>query len=343
MAVSVRGLYLRVGVLILVGLGVGLGFVLFFTAGNLGSSARTYETYVQESVQGLEVGAAVRFRGVQLGRVTDINLVATAYPPPPGRLPEAYRRVLVRFALDLSRLRDTPNNDRAVQAGLRARLSTTGITGVGYVELDFVDGQRFPVEEVPWTPDYPVIPSIPSTVAQVTNVAEMLLQRINNLPIEEILRDISGLLTDLRTQVNDGDLARTSREAADTLASVRGQIEGLNLAEIGAELRGTITEARALIGSPDVRNAMRNANAALDQARIGLQRLPAAVAQVESAARAVGNTVRDVNGDLTPALRDLRAASGNLRDTTERLRRAPGAALLGSPPPAPAWTTERSR
>ncbi|MCR0984245.1 MlaD family protein [Roseomonas populi] len=341
MAVSSRGLYLRVGILILVGLGVGVGFVLFFTAGKLGRNTQTFETYIRESVQGLDQGAAVRFRGVQLGQVTEVNLVASEYTPPPGAFSSAYQRVIVRFALDLTRLREQADVGRAVQYGLRARLASTGITGVGYLELDFVDPERFPVEEIPWKPLYPVIPAIASTIAQVTSVAEQLAQRISNLPIEQILGDMAGLLTDLRRQVNDGDVAQASRAARETLETLQKTVADLNLPALSAELRGTVTDARALINGRDVRGAVQNANRALEQLQQGMQRLPAAITQVESAARSINNLVGDVNVDLTPTLRDLRATSGNLRDTTEMLRRSPGAAVLAPPPPAPAWTRER--
>ncbi|MFH5925082.1 MlaD family protein [Roseomonas xinghualingensis] len=337
MAVSPRGLYLRVGILILAGLGLGLGFILFFTADKLGRNTKTYETYLRESVQGLDVGAAVRFRGVQLGQVTDINLVATVYQPPPTGISPAYQRVLVRFAIDLSRLRDAPDMERAVQAGLRIRLASTGLTGVTYLELDFVDPERFPVEAPPWTPEYPVIPSIPSTVAQVTNVAEEMARRISDLPIEQVLNDMVGLMTDLRRQVNEGEVAQASRAAEEMLTTVRKTVTDLNLPRLSAELQATIAEARQLIGSPEVRSTVRNANLAMERLQQGMQRLPAAIAQVESAARSINNTVSDVNADLTPTLQDLRAASGNLRDTTERLRRSPGAALLAPPPPPPGW------
>ncbi|WP_458097532.1 MlaD family protein [Roseomonas sp. WA12] len=337
MAVSSRGLYLRVGILIVAGLVLGVGFVLFFTAGKLGRQTETFETYIRESVQGLDVGAAVRFRGVQLGQITEVNLVATRYPPPPGGFSPAYQRVLVRFALDLTRLRDQADVPRAVQAGLRARLSSTGITGVGYLELDFVDAERFPVDELPWQPENPVIPAIPSTVSQVTTVAEQLAQRISNLPIEQILGDMAGLLADLRRQVNDGDVAQASRAARETLDTLQGTVRDLRLPELSAELRGTVADARALIGGPEVRGTLRNANAAMERLQAGLQRLPGAIAQVEGAARSINNTVGDINGDLTPTLRDLRATSGNLRDTTEMLRRSPGATILAPPPPAPDW------
>jgi paraquat-inducible protein B len=341
MAVSARGLYLRVGILILVGLALGLGFVLFFTAGKLGRNTQTFETYLRESVQGLEIGAAVRFRGVQLGQVTEINLVATSYPPPAEGFSADYQRVLVRFAIDLTRLRDAPDTARAVQLGLRVRLSSTGITGVGYLELDFADPERFPAEAPPWKPEYPVIPSMPSTVAQVTNVAEELARRISGLPIEQVLSDMAGLLSDLRRQVNDGDVAQASRAATETLATLQQTVRDLNLPALSAEVQATVAEARALIGGPEVKGTLRNANAAMERLQAGLQRLPGAITQIETAARSVNNAVGDINVDLTPTLRDLRAASGNLRDTTELLRRSPGAAVLGAPPPAPDWTRER--
>ena len=341
MPATARRLYLRVGLLILVGLALGLGFVLFFTAGKLGRSSQTFETDVRESVTGMDVGAAVRFRGVQLGQVTEINLVATSYPPPTDNFTAAYQRVIVRFALDLSRLRDAPNVQGAVDNGLRARLATTGITGVGYIELDFVDKDRFPAEVPPWTPEYAVIPSIPSTVAQVTSVAEALAQRVSDLPIEQILGDMSGLLSDLRRQVNEGDLARTAQAATETLAILQRTVADLNLPELSSELRGTIAEARGLIGGPEVRGTLRNANAAMERLQQGMQRLPAAIAQVEAAARSVTNTVGDINGDLTPTLRELRAASGSLRETADGLRRAPAASLLAPAPPVPEWARGR--
>ena len=60
------GLYLRVGLLILAGIALAVGFVMFFTAGRLNRHSEIFETYFRESVQGLDVGAPVRYRGVDL-------------------------------------------------------------------------------------------------------------------------------------------------------------------------------------------------------------------------------------------------------------------------------------
>ena len=73
-----RGLYFRVGALVLAGLALTIGFVLFFTASRFGRGAVVYETYLRESVQGLDVGSAVRYRGVAIGRVSEIELTFVA-------------------------------------------------------------------------------------------------------------------------------------------------------------------------------------------------------------------------------------------------------------------------
>ena len=150
-----------------------------------------FETYLRESVQGLEVGAAVRYRGVSIGRVEELGLVSAEYRRAEGdTFGPAFQLVFVRFAVDTRRVGEAPSVDDAIRLGLRARIAAQGITGVYYLELDFVDPERFPVLGVPWEPRYTYIPAIPSTVAQVQNAAEALLQRLQDV-------DIGGLLGNL--------------------------------------------------------------------------------------------------------------------------------------------------
>jgi paraquat-inducible protein B len=197
---AARALYARVGLLILVGLLLAVGFVLFLTAGRLSSTAQVMETYVSESVQGLDVGAPVRYRGVQVGRVTELGLVSSAYRRP-NNVPfgVSFQLVLVRFAIDLSQVgnESVPGIEEAVRLGLRARITAQGITGVNYVELDFLNPERFPALRIPWQPQYPYVPAAPSTVAQVRNAAEDLVGRLAQLPLDSILTDLAGIVSNL--------------------------------------------------------------------------------------------------------------------------------------------------
>jgi ABC-type transporter Mla subunit MlaD len=332
-----RRLYVRVGILILAGLLLGIGFVLFLTAGRLGKSAEIFETYLGESVTGLEPGAPVRYRGVRIGQLTEIGLVNAVYPPDNRQnAAVAYQLVLVRFAIDPERA-SMPNLQavqQAVDHGLRARLSSQGLTGVSYIELDFVDPERFPIRQLPWKPVYAVIPSVPSTVAQVQNAAEDILSRIEKAPIEQILADISAITGSLRGQPNgDGDLARTLHEAAETMAALRQAVVGSDVAGTMDQLRSVATNLNTLTSGPEAKQALTSIAAAAAEMRTAISRLPAAINSLEQTARAARGVTQDTNADLSPILRDLRAVASNLRDTTELLRRSPGQAIFGAPPP----------
>ncbi|HWX46794.1 MAG TPA: MlaD family protein [Roseomonas sp.] len=331
-----RSLYVRVGALILIGLALALGFLLFLTGGGFGGKSMIFETYLRESVTGLEVGAPVRYRGVQVGQVSQIGLVNSEYPPTNRNdALEAFQLVLVRLSLESERATmDRPEQvERAVQRGLRARLSSQGITGVAYIELDFVSPERYPPQKMPWEPAYPVIPSIPSTVAQVQNAAEAILARIQQAPLEQLLSDVSALVASARGQVEDGDLARTFAQAAATLGALRQVVMQSDLPGLVAELRGAAADLRSLAGGSEVKATLASARTAAEELSRSLSRLPAVIDALEQTARSARNTTQSTTADLVPLLRDLRATVSNLRDTTEALRRAPGQVLFGAPPP----------
>ena len=331
-----RGLYLRVGSLVLAGLALAVGFVLFLTADRLGGNARQFETYIRESVQGLEVGSAVRYRGVSIGRISEIGLVSAEYRRPQGDpYGTAFQLVYVRFAVDNSRIGETPNVEDAVKLGLRVRIAAQGITGVNYLELDFVDPQRFPPRTVPWEPRYPYVPAIPSTVAQVQSAAEQLLQKLQEADLPALLDNVIGLVGDLRGQVKDGDLAVTLREAAELMRTLRSAAASAVVPGMVAELQGTAADARKLLASREVAQALANTAAATADLRAAAARLPGSMNSLDASLRSARSATTDIQAELAPILRDLRAAVGNLRETTEQLRRYPSQAIFGAPPPAP--------
>ena len=57
-------------------LGMGLGFITLLWLGTAGFGERDFRivSYFNESVQGLDVGSSVKFRGVPIGRVAKIRI-----------------------------------------------------------------------------------------------------------------------------------------------------------------------------------------------------------------------------------------------------------------------------
>ncbi|MFN6956264.1 MAG: MlaD family protein [Acetobacteraceae bacterium] len=334
------GTYFRVGLLILAAVGLGIGFILFLTANRPGQESFIVETYLRESVTGLDVGAPVRFRGVAVGRVTQIAIANVEYRDAAfSTLREDAALILIRFSLDSRRFgvqATDANLRRLTDEGLRVRLASQGVTGVSYLEMDFVDLQRFPPLQVAWQPSHPILHPMPSTIAQVQTAAQTLLERLEGVPVEALLNDVASLVAELRNQLSpEGGATGVLADARATLASIRGAVEGAGVPAAVAELRGVAEDLRRLIGSDEVRGAFADVGRAASDLRTAIARLPAAIQGVEAAVRSARIATADTSADLAPLLRDLRATAANLRDVTETLRRSPGQAILGAPPPPP--------
>ena len=329
MAKPPNTLFLRIGMLALAAIALAVGFILYLTAGQFGRQADFFETYVGESIVGLDVGAAVRYRGVQIGRVTEISLAAATYDIPEARANRAAMQlVVIRFAVERTRVARIASLEDMIASGLRARIASQGITGVTYLEIDILDPKRYPPLQVPWRPRYDHIPAVPSTITQVTSAAEQIMRRLEALDIESLVNNAAGLMADLRRQVNDGEVAIALREASETLTELRAEIRKARFEDTAAELRDAIhhlgeagRSTQELMSSREVRDA--------------LVRIPAAVTALEQTLRTARGTTADLQADLSPLMRDLRSSVANLRDTTEALRRNPSQTLLGAPPPPP--------
>lgn len=91
--------HLRVGLMLLASLGLAVALVLFLSRNRV-SDGLSFETYFSETVQGMDVGSPVRFRGVRLGQVTEMLLASAAYPESAGSVQERHNRlVVVRMGL----------------------------------------------------------------------------------------------------------------------------------------------------------------------------------------------------------------------------------------------------
>jgi paraquat-inducible protein B len=336
-----QGVYLRIGLLLLGALGLLIGLVIFLSGGRL-SEGVPFETYFRESVQGLDVGAPVKFRGVTLGRVTTIGLVSAEYGR--GQVIEpadvSFRLVFVRFVIDPQRVGRLPDTARAVQTGLRAKVAPQGLTGTSYIELDFVPPGQYPPLELPWTPHAEYIPSMPSSLSQVQDQAQQLLARLNSVDFATLAQGLTGLLVEVRAELKDGELHAAIGDAGSLLESLREQLRAADLPALAVDLKHTSEAVRETAGSKETRSLIANAASAADKLSAAATKLPALLAALDATARRADNGTADVQQSLGPLLRDLRATVGNLRDTSEALRQYPAQVLLGGPPPRGA---QRSR
>lgn len=328
-----RAVYLRVGLLIVGGIGL-LVALIWFLAGGRVAHGQVFETYFSESVQGLEVGAAVKYRGVTIGRVNEIGLVSAEYsgnqPIDIGR--NSSRLVFVRYAIDTTKIGQMPDVESAVALGLRARLASQGITGLSYLELDFVDPKKYPALVVPWQPKALYVPSMPSTFSQVQDAAQQVLAKLNSVDIEQVVTQVSGVLTDLRAELTSGDLHDTLTQATALLRTINESVRAADVPALTADLKRSSTALRETLQGEQMQKLLGNAAAAADRFATAAAKLPALIASVQATAQRAGNSTSDVEQGLVPLLRDMQATAQNLRELTDSLRRYP-AQVFGQPPP----------
>jgi ABC-type transporter Mla subunit MlaD len=323
-----RALFLRVGALLAFSVAAIVTLVLLLTSDRW-HRGHNYETYFRESVQGLDVGAPVKYRGVTLGNVYNIGLVSAEYGATEDQqiMDPTYRMVVVRFKINPRRVGTLPDTPTAVRAGLRAKLANEGLTGVMSLELDFVPPDQNPPQTVPWLPDEDYIPSMPSTFAEVTDMVTRLLSSLDKIDYAGVVRNVDGLVTDLRHDLAEGgDVQGALAQAHRTIADVQSRIDAADIPALTAQLRSTAEAFSRLAQGAQTREVIA-------QARAALARVSKLTDNLADVSRHADTGLADVEAELTPILRDLRATMANLREASEAIRRDPGSVLLQGAPP----------
>ncbi len=326
------GGFLRTGALVGVGLAL-LVAIVWFLGGDRFRHGQVFESYFPESVAGLDVGAPVKYRGVTVGRVTAIALVSAVYGRDAKDLDrKVYRQVVVRYLVDTAKIGPVPRLSKAIALGLRARIVSQVLTGVGVIELDFVNPHLFPATPQPWTPQDPVIPSVPSTFAQVQDAAQALLVKLDKVDVDGLSRGLLTLIGALQSELATGDVHRTLADADALLRTTRGQVQAADLPATALALRRTADSLNALARNPALARTLANSATASAKLVQLATRMTTLVSSLQTAiARASAGAV-GLSARIDPILRDLRATAGNLRAATETLRQYPGS-LLAAPPP----------
>lgn len=301
--------YFRVGIFVLVGATLTVAGLLALGAGKFLQKRVLFETVFDESVQGLEVGSPVKFRGVTLGRVSEIGTVAAFYKGQ-TEAEEARRDelILVRFEISPDMV-DDPSDMREqakriqhmVDRGLRLRISPLGITGTNFVDSDYVKPST-PTIDITWQPEELYIPSTPSTLRTFSVQFADLLKRLDRFDFEKVVGNLDDLVNTLRTAVDDLDLSKLAAEGRATLN----------------ELQTVLSEWQTVVSKAEVGSVVENVNRTLSEADQTLERLRQAV---------------DGGGyDLELTLENLRVTTENLRDLTNTLREQPSLLLRSAPP-----------
>ncbi|UXY17109.1 MlaD family protein [Chitiniphilus purpureus] len=332
--------YFRLGLFIVVGIAIGATLFVAFGAGRWLRSTVAMETYFDESVQGLDVGSPVKYRGVALGSVSRIGFTANKYETGNG----AQQYVLVEMELQPSRFgrngMDTFSQadlNAEIKRGLRVRLAPQGLTGTNYLEIDYVDAKQNRPLPISWQPDALYIPSAHSAVAQIMEAAQNLITKAQNLDIDGTVTRLNRLLDTADRQLGNVPF----KPLSESLLRVSRQLEEVPTAQIGRDAQALLTELRrtnqalqTLAADPNWQSAPADVAAAARSARelLADPALRTTLKNLEGVSTRLDTLMASRDTELAQTLDNLHAISGELRVLTENARRNPPGLLFGSEP-----------
>lgn len=296
---AARPNYVKLGLFVI--LGVGAAIVFAITLGVLETRRETvsYVTYFAESVQGLEVGAPVKGRGVTLGRVGKITFAPD------------HQMVEVRSDLDVSTLEAMGLKQERPSSDVRAQLASQGLVGTRFLALDFFDAKTHPPPVLSFPPPERYIPATRSFQKSLEDSATLALERIAQV-MDSIVRE--GLTEKAVQAVTHADGA---------LVELDQTLKRLDREKLPARTAKAIEDARV---------ALARINKALDRIDgdagliVSAQGALTALGEVGHNANA---TTRDVGGTLN----EFRAAATAIRNLAEELERNPDMLVKGLPGP----------
>jgi MlaD protein len=347
---SAQANFFKIGIFV-IGATIALVFLLVMLgAGRLFQTKVIMETYFNESVQGLELGSKVKYRGVIVGEVKSIGFTYTRYQQDKPMV-DRLRYVMVETTI-LPRLiggrtgaGDLTRPD-AVQAeidkGLRVRLAPQGITGTSYLEIDYVDPKANPPLPISWEPDNLYIPSARSTVTQFVAAASDIVDHLRNIDLEGTIANLNKLLINTNKRVEAIDTEQLSQRSSRVLSKLETKLDQLPMDKLGADGAALLAELRqsnqrlaAILDDPALKTLPGNTDAAVVGARKLVEdpALASAIAHMQRTLMRLDRIIGGGESDLSTTLENMRQISENLRDLTENAKRYPSGVLLGEPPP----------
>jgi paraquat-inducible protein B len=291
--------------------------IVFFGGRSMRKNTLSFDTYFNESVQGLEVGSPVKYRGVTIGTVASSDIAPDL------------RHVKVSMDLyldDVARLHltegaPTPKSKTKIPPDLRTQLVSQGITGVKFVQMDFFDVKANPVETLP----FPVgEATIPSAVSTLKSLEDSIVGAVNRIP--DLVDGVMAIMLRVNRILEDFDQKKVPDAAKLALEHVDQVMLALDGTLKDVKSSGVVGKSAATVQNVD--RAVTKMNALLDKLD-GEKGLFASAQKTTDAFGDLGRNATGTTRELEATLREVREAAEAIRTLADELEKDPDMLLKG--------------
>lgn len=316
---TTRANYVKIGVFVSLAVMMAVAAAIVLGAGAFNENELLMETYIEDSVQGLDVGSPVKFRGIPVGKITEITFVWPTYiapETPEGKRAMHYARVVFTVENKCVDEVGCVPFENLVDDGLRIFVKNQGITGLMYLNMDFPNNTFAKTTlPVPWEPEHPYIPSAPGLGKAVTDVIENLSDQLSALDLRESLASLSEILASVREDVRAAKLGESGKRLNDLLTHLDGMAADFDMWRKSAELDDKA--ASAFVAAASLEKSAK----ALEAALPGLLESAGGLTENLNAA------TRESRTQVAESLDNIRRAAETLNEVLEKLKERPSLLL----------------
>lgn len=201
--------YFKIGSFVLVGIGLIIFALLIFGSSKLFQPIVYIETYFEESIQGISEGTPVKYRGLQIGYIKDIAFTSEIYESKEYvEKKDRTRSIYVRIAITSKLFTSLADEElrkflqKEVESGLRVKLVAQGLTGISYLEFDYVDQKTNSMPELGWATKEFYVPSVTSTLARLSENAQYIMNELKDVEFRQLFSDLNTLTRSLNRVTN---------------------------------------------------------------------------------------------------------------------------------------------
>ena len=295
--------------------------ILLLGSGDLFVQKPRFVLYFKGSVKGLNVGSPVNFRGVNIGTVTNVQLVM-GESSADIRIPvtiEINPANFIRSEQMIGQMTDSRKKKLAglIDAGMRAQLQLQSLlTGQLFIQLDFYPGTRV---DLVGDDRYPEIPTIPTPIEKIT-------RKLEDFPVEHVMNNIISTSEGLNKLVNSPELHHSIQSLNETLENINRLVKSPELQKSIASLHAALDDLGSLARTVDsrVEPLSSELHTTLNETRLAMSQ---ARGTLESAQYLVSD--QKLLFALDNALAEITSAARSVRDLTDFLERQPQSILRG--------------
>ena len=243
-----------IGAFLLTALGLGVLALFMFGSGQYFKKKESFAMYFKDSVNGLEVGAPVKFKGVSVGQVSEISIrfneaKNSAYIPVIVEIEDLH--LAKNIKTDLEQENGIDSGDFSVRKGLRAKLVMQSyLTGKLFIELDFYPDAAPPVY-IKGRLSYKEIPVIGSDLNEVWGDVTDVLADLKKINFVEIGNRVELLVTHLDEGVREIEFKKINDEFLETLKVVKETADDFDIDGLVDKASGAFDKFESTFNSID--------------------------------------------------------------------------------------------